>query len=88
MTCRFPYSRLLPPLIACGMTVGVFGTTLLTPGPRAQAASPARRAAQVLKSGPARGYRLAWDEEFHRGVGAAPDPASWGYDLGAGGWGN
>lgn len=29
---------------------------------------------------------LAWSDEFN--VDGAPDPAKWGYDLGAGGWGN
>ena len=29
---------------------------------------------------------LVWSEEFN--VNGAPDPAKWGYDLGAGGWGN
>ena len=29
---------------------------------------------------------LFWSEEFN--VNGAPDPAKWGYDLGAGGWGN
>ena len=29
---------------------------------------------------------LVWSDEFN--VDGAPDPANWGYDLGAGGWGN
>jgi beta-glucanase (GH16 family) len=29
---------------------------------------------------------LVWSEEFN--AGGAPDPSKWGYDLGAGGWGN
>jgi beta-glucanase (GH16 family) len=29
---------------------------------------------------------LAWSDEFN--TDGAPDPAKWGYDLGAGGWGN
>nr|WP_315183084.1 family 16 glycosylhydrolase [uncultured Flavobacterium sp.] len=29
---------------------------------------------------------LAWSDEFN--VDGAPDPTKWGYDLGAGGWGN
>jgi PKD repeat protein len=29
---------------------------------------------------------LVWSDEFN--VNGAPDPAKWGYDLGAGGWGN
>lgn len=33
-------------------------------------------------------YKLAWSDEFHQGVGALPDPRTWGYDTGAGGWGN
>lgn len=31
-------------------------------------------------------YRLVWSDEFdYQG---APDPSKWGYDVGAGGWGN
>jgi beta-glucanase (GH16 family) len=30
----------------------------------------------------------AWSDEFDGPAGAAPDPAKWVYDLGAGGWGN
>ena len=37
---------------------------------------------------PPPGYHLTWSDEFHQGVGAKPDPAVWGYDMGAGGWGN
>jgi beta-glucanase (GH16 family) len=37
---------------------------------------------------PPPGHRLVWSEDFNRAVGAPPDPARWGYDLGAGGWGN
>jgi beta-glucanase (GH16 family) len=33
----------------------------------------------------AEGWKLAWHDEFD---GGAIDPASWTYDLGAGGWGN
>ncbi len=32
------------------------------------------------------GSGLIWSEEFN--TDGAPDPAKWGYDLGAGGWGN
>ncbi len=32
--------------------------------------------------------RLVWSDEFDGPKGAAPDPAKWVYDLGAGGWGN
>ena len=32
--------------------------------------------------------RLIWSDEFDGPAGAAPDPAKWTYDLGAGGWGN
>ncbi len=31
-------------------------------------------------------FGLLWSDEFD--VAGAPDPAKWGYDLGAGGWGN
>ncbi|HLY19941.1 MAG TPA: glycoside hydrolase family 16 protein [Bryobacteraceae bacterium] len=32
--------------------------------------------------------RLVWSDEFDGARGAAPDPAKWVYDVGAGGWGN
>ena len=31
---------------------------------------------------------LLWSDEFDGGAGAAPNAANWGYDTGAGGWGN
>jgi beta-glucanase (GH16 family) len=40
------------------------------------------------RAAPPPGYTLSWSDEFHQGVGAAPDPAVWGYDTGGGGWGN
>jgi beta-glucanase (GH16 family) len=33
-------------------------------------------------------WRVVWTDEFDGPAGAAPDPAKWTYDLGAGGWGN
>ena len=33
-------------------------------------------------------WRLVWSDEFNGEAGAAPNPAIWTYDLGAGGWGN
>ncbi|MGA2176836.1 MAG: glycoside hydrolase family 16 protein [Verrucomicrobiota bacterium] len=37
---------------------------------------------------PAAGWRLVWSDEFNQPDGSAPDPAKWGYDTGASGWGN
>ena len=37
---------------------------------------------------PPPGYHLEWSDEFAQGVGTPPDPAVWGYNTGAGGWGN
>ena len=37
---------------------------------------------------PDRNFQLVWSDEFDGAAGTAPDPASWTYDLGAGGWGN
>src|SRR3569833_228116 len=34
------------------------------------------------------GYTLSWSDEFNGAVGSAPNSANWGYDTGAGGWGN
>lgn len=31
---------------------------------------------------------LVWSDEFDAATPGAPDPTKWGYDLGAGGWGN
>jgi beta-glucanase (GH16 family) len=33
-------------------------------------------------------WRLVWADEFDGAAGSPPDPASWAFDLGAGGWGN
>jgi beta-glucanase (GH16 family) len=33
-------------------------------------------------------WTLVWSDEFGGANGAAPDPAKWRYDVGAGGWGN
>lgn len=45
-------------------------------------------AAGAAQAAPPAGYRLVWGDEFRQEPGARPDPARWGYDLGAGGWGN
>lgn len=45
-------------------------------------------APQVSCAAPPPGYKLAWSDEFHQGVGASPDPATWSYETGGGGWGN
>jgi len=37
---------------------------------------------------PPAGYVLTWSDEFNGTVGTAPNPANWGYDVGASGWGN
>ncbi|HLX94305.1 MAG TPA: family 16 glycosylhydrolase [Verrucomicrobiae bacterium] len=31
---------------------------------------------------------IVWDDEFNQPDGSSPDPTKWGYDTGAGGWGN
>lgn len=74
-------------LIVAFMAVVLLGVLEAASEPRARASAPTTTPVARLK-GPPPGYRLAWDEEFHQGVGAAPDPAVWGYDTGAGGWGN
>jgi beta-glucanase (GH16 family) len=33
-------------------------------------------------------WRLVWADEFDGAAGDPPDPASWRFDVGAGGWGN
>lgn len=45
-------------------------------------------ASTPAQAAPPPGYTLVWSDEFHQGVGAAPDPAVWGYNTGGGGWGN
>lgn len=44
--------------------------------------------AGVASAAPPAGYNLVWADEFNGGVGTAPNPANWTYDLGGGGWGN
>lgn len=34
------------------------------------------------------GWNLVWADEFAQADGTAPDATKWGYDIGAGGWGN
>jgi beta-glucanase (GH16 family) len=34
------------------------------------------------------GLSLAWNDEFDGPARSTPDPQKWGYDVGAGGWGN
>ena len=43
---------------------------------------------RAARADPPPGYKLVWSDEFNQGIGAKPDPAVWGYDKGAGGWGN
>ncbi len=45
-----------------------------------------KKSIQVTVTVNATGQTLFWSEEFN--VNGAPDPTKWGYDLGAGGWGN
>ncbi len=35
-----------------------------------------------------KGWKLRWSDEFAGAKGSAPDAQNWGYDTGAGGWGN
>jgi beta-glucanase (GH16 family) len=37
---------------------------------------------------PERSWELTWSEDFTGPAGTAPDAARWGFDIGAGGWGN
>src|SRR6185312_11252023 len=34
------------------------------------------------------GYTLNWSDEFNGAVNSTPNTGTWGYDTGAGGWGN
>ena len=45
-------------------------------------------AGNAAQAAPPPGHRLVWSDDFRQEPGAVPDPARWGYDLGAGGWGN
>ena len=42
----------------------------------------------TLDSAPPPGWTLVWSDEFDGPKGAFPDPATWAYDVGGGGWGN
>jgi beta-glucanase (GH16 family) len=39
-------------------------------------------------TGPTRGKRLIWSDEFTGIAGGLPDPSKWSFDTGGGGWGN
>ena len=41
-----------------------------------------------VNAAPPGGYSLVWSDEFNGSTGTAPNPANWGYDTGATGWGN
>jgi beta-glucanase (GH16 family) len=73
-----PWSGLLVALLVlgCGQGAGAAATT-----------APADPVAPPAPTGydPAVGWTLVWSDEFE---GTAVDPASWTFDLGAGGWGN
>lgn len=45
-------------------------------------------AGTAAQAAPPPGHRLVWSDDFRQEPGTKPDPARWGYDLGAGGWGN
>ena len=51
-------------------------------------ASATAFAAVPAMASPPSGYSLIWSDEFNQGAGAIPNQAVWGYDTGAGGWGN
>lgn len=46
------------------------------------------RPAGMPKAEAAPVWNLTWSDEFNGASGSAPDGGKWGYDLGAGGWGN
>ena len=69
---------------AAGVSSSADGGAVPTLGTDASDTPPPRPTALV----PPPGWKLAWHDEFDGPAGAKPDPANWGYDLGAGGWGN
>lgn len=42
----------------------------------------------TLQPPPAKGWTLAWSDEFNGADGSAPDSSKWSYDTGGKGWGN
>lgn len=91
-----PGRRLFPPLIAAALVTGL-GAAALNAQAAGQSAADATAAAS-LQPAPGRAdgvaWTLVWRDEFDGPDGSAPDPATWGYDLGDGsdiglpGWGN
>lgn len=58
---------------------GIFAAVLFT------FSSCEREAVQTL---PERNWQLVWSDDFDGAAGSAPDNTKWGFDIGAGGWGN
>ena len=89
--------RLVTPIVAAALVTGL-GAATLTSEAAGQSATDATVAASPAQPTPVRadgtGWTLAWSDEFDGPAGSAPDPATWGYDLGDGsdiglaGWGN
>jgi beta-glucanase (GH16 family) len=85
---------------AGGGTAGdTTGTAGATPGTAGAAGSATGAAGDPMDAGavngdaadasgnPLAGWTLSWSDEFNGATGTKPDPASWGYDIGGGGWG-
>ncbi len=51
-------------------------------------ASAALLAASLASAQTTNGWKLLWSDEFNGAANTPPNPATWNYDLGAGGWGN
>ena len=45
-------------------------------------------AKNTIRTNPAKGYSLVWNDEFARPDASSPDPKKWNYSTGGSGWGN
>jgi beta-glucanase (GH16 family) len=45
-------------------------------------------AIHTIRTNPAKGYSLVWNDEFARPDASSPDPKKWNYSTGGSGWGN
>ncbi|MBI4943462.1 MAG: glycoside hydrolase family 16 protein [Actinobacteria bacterium] len=69
-------------------------STSVAPGPGGPASATTPAAPATAPVGPtgadgtSGGWQLVWGDEFDGPAGAGPDRTRWGFDTGAGGWGN
>ena len=80
-----PTSSRLPTTTATSSSPSTAAPPPVTPS-TARTSSTATSSAAVTST--TAGPRLVWSDEFSGAKGATPDPTKWGFQVGAGGWGN